>query len=193
MDASLIARLKELEDENRRLKKMYAEERLKAEVAQEALQKRGEAILLTRDGATNRRERHQHPAGLPGIWHQPDRLPLLGKAVSRECRDRRPPAPFDPQSAQLGIWAVLSVPAQREGLPMESQTGVSHLSRTRTEPANQAEKADCSGEARAFGCACSHQPMLVDGFHARPAFGWSQLLIAQRHRRFQPGGPGHRH
>ena len=30
MDASLMKRIKELEDENRRLKKMYAEERLKA-------------------------------------------------------------------------------------------------------------------------------------------------------------------
>jgi putative transposase len=29
MDASLMARMKELEEENRRLKKMYAEERLK--------------------------------------------------------------------------------------------------------------------------------------------------------------------
>jgi len=38
MDASLMARLKELEDENRRLKKMYAEERLKAEIRQEALE-----------------------------------------------------------------------------------------------------------------------------------------------------------
>ncbi len=37
MDASLLARLKEPEDENRRLKKMYAEERLKAEIVQEAL------------------------------------------------------------------------------------------------------------------------------------------------------------
>jgi putative transposase len=37
MDASLMARLKELEEENRRLKKMYAEERLKAEIVQEAL------------------------------------------------------------------------------------------------------------------------------------------------------------
>lgn len=37
MDASLMARLKELEDENRRLKKMYAEERLKAEIVTEAL------------------------------------------------------------------------------------------------------------------------------------------------------------
>jgi len=40
MDASLMARLKELEEENRRLKKMYAEERLKAEVIQEAMKKK---------------------------------------------------------------------------------------------------------------------------------------------------------
>jgi putative transposase len=40
MDASLMTRLKELEDENRRLKKMYAEKRLKAEIIQEAMQKK---------------------------------------------------------------------------------------------------------------------------------------------------------
>lgn len=40
IDASLMARLKELEDENRQLKKMYAEERLKAEIVAEALQKK---------------------------------------------------------------------------------------------------------------------------------------------------------
>jgi putative transposase len=40
MDASLMARLKELEEENRRLKKMYAEERLKNEIVQEALEKK---------------------------------------------------------------------------------------------------------------------------------------------------------
>jgi len=40
MDASLIKRLKELEAENRRLKKMYADERLKAEIVQEALEKK---------------------------------------------------------------------------------------------------------------------------------------------------------
>ena len=40
MDASLMARMKELEEENRRLKKMYAEERLKAEIVQEALSKK---------------------------------------------------------------------------------------------------------------------------------------------------------
>ena len=40
MDASMIKRMKELEEENRRLKKMYAEERLKAEIATEALEKK---------------------------------------------------------------------------------------------------------------------------------------------------------
>jgi len=40
MDASLMARMKELEDENRRLKKMYAEERLKSEMIQEAMAKK---------------------------------------------------------------------------------------------------------------------------------------------------------
>lgn len=40
MDASLIARMKELEAENRRLKKMYIEEKLKAEVVAEAIAKK---------------------------------------------------------------------------------------------------------------------------------------------------------
>lgn len=40
MDVSMIKRVKELEEENRRLKKMYAEERLKAEIIQEAMAKK---------------------------------------------------------------------------------------------------------------------------------------------------------
>lgn len=40
MDASMMTRLKELEDENRRLKRMYAEERLKYDLVQEALSKK---------------------------------------------------------------------------------------------------------------------------------------------------------
>ena len=38
MDASMMKRLKELEAENAQLKKMYAEERIKAELRQEALE-----------------------------------------------------------------------------------------------------------------------------------------------------------
>ncbi len=40
MDASLMARMKELEQENRQLKKMYAEERLKSKIVREALEKK---------------------------------------------------------------------------------------------------------------------------------------------------------
>jgi len=40
MDASMMARLKELEAENSRLKRMYAEERLKYDLVQEALTKK---------------------------------------------------------------------------------------------------------------------------------------------------------
>lgn len=40
MDASMMTRMKELEEENRRLKKMYAEERIKAELLAAAMQKK---------------------------------------------------------------------------------------------------------------------------------------------------------
>ena len=40
MDASLMKRMKELEAENALLKKMYAEEKLKAEIVQDALKKK---------------------------------------------------------------------------------------------------------------------------------------------------------
>ena len=40
MDASMMKCLKELEAENARLKKMYAEERIKAELRQEALEEK---------------------------------------------------------------------------------------------------------------------------------------------------------
>jgi putative transposase len=40
MDTSMISRMKELELENARLKKMYAEERLKAEILKEAMAKK---------------------------------------------------------------------------------------------------------------------------------------------------------
>ena len=40
LDVSMMARMKELEAENARLKKMYAEERLKAEILKEYLGKK---------------------------------------------------------------------------------------------------------------------------------------------------------
>ena len=40
MDASLMKRMKDLEEENRRLKKMYAETKLEAEIVKEAMVKK---------------------------------------------------------------------------------------------------------------------------------------------------------
>ena len=40
MDTSMMARMKELEEENRRLKKMYAEAQLSADLLKEALSKK---------------------------------------------------------------------------------------------------------------------------------------------------------
>ena len=40
MDASMMSRMKELEEENRRLRKMYMDEKLKAEIVAEALAKK---------------------------------------------------------------------------------------------------------------------------------------------------------
>jgi putative transposase len=40
MDTSMMARMKELEEENRRLKKLYIDEKLKAEIVAEALAKK---------------------------------------------------------------------------------------------------------------------------------------------------------
>lgn len=40
LDKSMMARMEELEDENRRLKKMHHEDKLKAEIVSEALEKK---------------------------------------------------------------------------------------------------------------------------------------------------------
>ena len=52
MDTSMMSKMKELEEENRLLRRMYVEEKLKAEIVAEALAESGEAISATRDGRT---------------------------------------------------------------------------------------------------------------------------------------------
>lgn len=70
MDAPMMARMKDLEEENRRLEKMYTEERLKAEIIQETMQKNGEANLPTRDGAMgSATQGGQHSRGVYRVWH----------------------------------------------------------------------------------------------------------------------------
>lgn len=50
MDASLMTRMKELEAENTRLKKMYADVQLQNDVIKEAMAKSGKAVSTPRDG-----------------------------------------------------------------------------------------------------------------------------------------------
>ena len=79
MDASLMARMKELEQENQRLRKMYVEEKLKAEIVSEALAKSGEAISPTRDGSSSSATARRINSGcLPGVSDQPSLLSLRG-------------------------------------------------------------------------------------------------------------------
>jgi putative transposase len=40
LDVSMVARMKELEEENRRLKKMYVDAKMRADIAEEALSKK---------------------------------------------------------------------------------------------------------------------------------------------------------
>ena len=82
MDVSMMARMKELEEENRRLKKMYAEERLKAEVLNEAITKSGKAISSEEDGSTgNGAVWHERSPGLSHFFDQRDLLSVPGQAL----------------------------------------------------------------------------------------------------------------
>ena len=90
MDASMMKRLKELEDENKRLKKMYAEERLKAEIRQEALEgipiKRGRpscnAISASGDGDGNQRAiRRECSVCVPLLGYQRGNVLLQAQVV----------------------------------------------------------------------------------------------------------------
>src|SRR6056297_1163029 len=187
MDASLMARLKELEAENRRLKKMYAEERIKAEIRQEVIEGSSKAISSPGDGQRGSRDSgDQRPAGLRGAFHQPELLSVSAEAIGRERRDCRLADPPDPQPEELGVWAVLSVSAQRQGLPMESQAGLSDLPGVGAKPADQAEEAHRSTSAGAAGGAGGGQRSLVDGLHARQPAMRSCVPVAQRDRRLQP-------
>ena len=55
-----MKRMKQLEDKNRCLKKMYAEERLKAEIAKDIIAKSDEANSVMRTGLQ----------GQSGIWRE---------------------------------------------------------------------------------------------------------------------------
>jgi len=81
MDASLKSRMKGLESENSRLKKMYAEVQLQNDVIKKPWQKSGEAVPTQRDGKDCCLQgAAEYQGGVCGLHDQRDVLSLSGKA-----------------------------------------------------------------------------------------------------------------
>lgn len=100
----MMARLKELEDENRRLKKMYAEERLKAEIIQEAMAKSGEAIAAKADGTgRGQKPKRQHTFRQPVACCQRKLLSLSASTVMKKTRLLLTGCPASPTVSATGV------------------------------------------------------------------------------------------
>lgn len=85
-----MAKMKELEDENRRLKKMYADAQMRALIVEEAFAKNRSAISAAGDGqGSGCAARCWHRPGMHGISYQSDLLSLPEDATRRERRDRQ--------------------------------------------------------------------------------------------------------
>jgi len=83
MDVSMMSRMKELYEENRRLKKMNLEEKLKAEIVSDAIKKSGEAISQKRNGQEGgNRAVCLHTGCLPSFSHL---LILLLPRAQAQC------------------------------------------------------------------------------------------------------------
>ena len=86
MDVSLISQMKAMEDENRRLKRMYADLSMQADLLKEKpLEKSSWAISPLRDGQNGGgTTRGQHCFGVQGLRGQRDLLPVQPKVARRE-------------------------------------------------------------------------------------------------------------
>lgn len=71
MDASLIAEMKAMAEENRRLKRMFADLSMQNDLLKETLGKSSKASSTSGAGRSRRhQQRHQHRARLPCFWDQ---------------------------------------------------------------------------------------------------------------------------
>ncbi len=71
----------------------------------------------------------------------------------------------DGQQPQLGLWPLLFVLAQPEGLQMEPQACLQGLQRVGVELEDQTSQTVDSREARGFNCAPCNQSSLVNGLY----------------------------
>lgn len=138
----MISEMKQLQAENARLKRMFAEVSVQNEVIKEALAKK-----VTRP--SQRREMAVYAIATQGVS-----IVLACRAFELSQRCFRYQRVLGCENAEIADWlraltnarrnwgwAVLFVPAQREGLWLEPQKGLPHLLRIGAEPADQAEEA----------------------------------------------------
>ena len=128
LDVSIVSRIKELEEQNRRLKKMCLEEKLKAEIVSEALEK---VVRPSR-----RMEMAMNAVKERGICF---RVACQVFRISKFCcRYERKLDTENEEVATLlikltdnnrnwGLWPLLPLLAQPEGLQMETQACLSGL------------------------------------------------------------------
>lgn len=134
-----MSQMKFLEDESRRLKRMFVELNMQADLLREALGKSETASSATRAGLEGGGdEGGPHRDGLPGVRGQLDLFLLQLEARPRERADRRAAGRAGPRLQGLGVRLVVPVSGQREGARLEPQAGPPDLLRAGTEPMDQA-------------------------------------------------------
>lgn len=82
-----------------------------------------------------------------GFWYQPNLFSPSSIIIDRKRDHRRLANRIIQLTTQLGFWALFFVPAQRQGLRLESQACLSILSKHGIEFTNQTQKAFGKGEA----------------------------------------------
>ena len=89
MEVADVKRLKELEEENRRLKQMYADRSLDHKVLKDILEKSSKASRTTGPGLLCLSSIFDQPAaGLPGRGHPRFGISLSTRSYPRRCRHR---------------------------------------------------------------------------------------------------------
>jgi putative transposase len=71
MDTSMVSEMRAMSDENRRLKRTYAEMSMQNDLLKEVLGKNGKAISTPRDGRERSRDQGcQYRVGVSDVWDQ---------------------------------------------------------------------------------------------------------------------------
>ena len=150
MEVSMAGRMKELEEENRRLKKDVRRGPTQHRPAQESAVKK-----MVRPSQRREVARQAAAGGRTSIWHACETFEVIETAIGTRPRPARrtPGSPTDPadQHVQgLRVWPLLPVSLQREGVWLEPQVGLPHLPGAGVEPADQAKKTEWRPMLRAL-------------------------------------------